>query len=285
MTTSRLGPWVRAHEGDGLARYWHGQSQIWMGMRLILDNDEAHVTAWNEFGKQRVPTTMPIVGLTRAEVFRRAHDAHFHRVPHCDVDTSPQAKALQDCMRHGVLDQQARFSLPSTLSSSATAVPTENRSQGAPMSDPTIAMITDNLAFGGKIVLSHQAMRLLRTIAYKIVKSRLGEGADAFLQTREGAIMIDLAMPSAFHVLASRNMIPLAVQQNQRIAAICDYAFKGALIRHGLDLTDMAAELVTEITGDLTELASLGTMLIAEAPDFEKEAEELARTGEKIRMS
>ena len=160
--------------------------------------------------------------------------------------------------------------------------------------DPTLNMFMRVGAHSSKVVASAQAMKICRKIAEKIARKYLPEEHHALLDTKGGAIIVDLITPGVVHALASRQMLP----GSEYLEPMSEYALEGSIVRHGIDLTDMAADLMMDLSGELTELVELGKAFAGaavasqtetEAPDAEpllpEPVPDLTREAESLRAN
>jgi hypothetical protein len=224
------------------------------GDRLIAwtasDMPELDLTdAWHREGK------------TRGGFFRAAHKALAVRVEDYLEDASIEAMPAKH-LWSAWYDQNHEVPSTSRLRSalSGLSAGTNNNNQESSMSsfgsDPTVGMVFSGFTRGSKIVASAQTMQVCRKIAVKVLTRWLPEEHHALLDHKVGIILVDLITPAVIHALAERGMVP----GGELVGAAAGYAFEGAVIRHGLDATDMLGGLLADLQGELGELAKLASM-------------------------
>lgn len=201
------------------------------------------------------------------------------------VDQSMSAKQCIEALRDG------RHLAPTEQDVPATPVP--NRRTRLPyqqhtpektemeneptFQDPTMRMIIDGGIFAGKVVTAVQAQRLVTAVAQKaaLALARKTIGADSignveeFLNSPAGRVLVDITTPVAIHALCTHTeMVP----KGEAVAAACSLAYQGQMIKHGIIVTDLAADIMVDIAGELAALADLGMAMVSPA------AEAMSRT-------
>jgi hypothetical protein len=245
---------------NSLACEWEHASQL--AIRIKAHADGFTIECFSDVGNLAARDEVPFNTETRAGLFRRAHallqDSIGERVYgpwDGAVDQSDNAKEILDTIksravrarkRERTVPTRARTRTPSQESPSTMTDNTFN--------DPTLNMFMRVGAHSSKVVASAQAMKICRKIAEKIARKYLPEEHHALLDTKGGAIIVDLITPGVVHALASRQMLP----GSEYLEPMSEYALEGSIVRHGLDLTDMAADLMMDLSGELTELVELG---------------------------
>lgn len=280
-----LTPW--RHIGRDLKRFYEQPgAAVYSTSISFVGSQQASIVYWSPSGAQLHSETIDIGGLTRAGLFRHAHNAlkeQLARAGHGTLqsawDISGQAKLRHDAMRAGHVGQDAEpAGQPDAVPESTPAAPepvpapvpqpptprgkrtptqqTQTETQMDSNSftqDATLQMALKGFERGGKIVASTQTLKVCRRLASKLARKYLPEEHHALLDTRFGVIVIDLLTPTILHALAERDLIPAA----EWVGPASEYAFEGGVIRHGLEVTDMLGDVMADIQGELGELANL----------------------------
>lgn len=160
------------------------------------------------------------------------------------------------------------------------------------MGHPTAQMVSHGVIDGSKMLLATEAMDAVQALARKIaLKFFIPEGHEAILDTPQGQMFVDMAMPIAIHLAASQGLFGPG---SEFAATTAGYAFTGNWFKHGKGVTAKVKEVMGEFAGELNQLKELGKELmglgqgndlLSEVTDFAEKAEELAREKEKVEAS
>ena len=162
-----------------------------------------------------------------------------------------------------------------------------NKQKGM-LGHPTIIMGQEAFILAGKMRLSKEALELVETVARKVaLKFFVPEGHEEILDTPQGRIFIDLAMPTALHLAASYEWFG---EGSEYVAAVGQHALAANMYDHMGELTSKAKEVMGEVMGELNQMKELGKELLgfgqsgnllAEVTDFGAMAEELTKEKSK----
>lgn len=284
---NKITPW---HIREGaLESDWEQRSGLGRvggtAIRISARNGNFHIKCFDTDGDLVAERFVDFKSETRAGLFRFAFKMLESGLgeevegPHDGaVDQSPQAKKALDAIRGrdlGVprtastrrsrsLGKNQKYDQTPTPSQESHSTMTDNT-----FNDPTLNMFMRVGAHSSKVVASAQAMKICRKIAEKIARKYLPEEHHALLDTKGGAIIVDLITPGVVHALASRQMLP----GSEYLEPMSEYALEGSIVRHGIDLTDMAADLMMDLSGELTELVELGKAFAGAAVASQTETE------------
>jgi hypothetical protein len=156
------------------------------------------------------------------------------------------------------------------------------------MGHPTAQMVSHGVIDGSKMLLATEAMDAVQALARKIaLKFFIPEGHEAILDTDQGQMFVDMAMPIAIHLAASQGLFGPG---SEFAATTAGYAFTGNWFKHGKNVTSKVKEVMGEFAGELNQLKELGKELmglgqsenlLSEVMDFTEKAEELSQVKEK----
>ena len=161
---------------------------------------------------------------------------------------------------------------------------------------PTTRMVVGGAEKGTKMVLSVEAMAAVEALARKIAaKYLVPEGHEGILDTPQGQVFIDMAMPTALHAAASAGAF--GESTSPFVAATCDYAFQGNFFKHGHMLMGKAKSIMKEFAGEMGEIVAIGKQImgvgqegqgfagmLGDTPDFSTLEAEAMKEAEKVRV-
>ena len=209
-------PW---HTREGaLESYWSDASAVLQAaIRIEAHRKMFHIQCFDTDGDLVAEEFVGFKSETRAGVFRRAFKmletglGEEVEGPHDGaVDQTPQAKEALDTIREASNPgARARWDRKNQKYVQTPAPSQESHSMtDNTFNHPTLNMFMRVGAHSSKVVASAQAMKICRKIAEKIARKYLPEEHHALLDTKGGAIIVDLITPGVVHALASRQMLP-----------------------------------------------------------------------------
>ncbi len=157
---------------------------------------------------------------------------------------------------------------------------------GSLMNDATISMVWEGLSEGSLIVSAMTVQVILRRIARKLVEKKLGRKYLDAMDDKLVKGLTDLAMPAAVHFAMTHAPGKSLVPGADKVALVCGLAFKGQVIKQGMQVTEIAMDWAAEILPEILELQAEGEkvvkMIAEQVPDLAAEMDKAAgRTGGK----
>lgn len=128
--------------------------------------------------------------------------------------------------------------------------------------DPTLLLAADGLLDGGKMVAAVKTQRLFQKMARKIATRLIGEDNIGVLDTAGGDILISLCMPLAVHAVATKGpAMGIKVPVAQPLANMSDIAFRGQVVRIGLQYAPELTDIYDLVSDEISELTALAVSL------------------------
>lgn len=146
--------------------------------------------------------------------------------------------------------------------------------------DPTVQLFINGLTEGVKFTTAVQIQRVIERIARKIAEKWIPKEYVGILDTRAGEVIVSLAGPLAVHAIAVH--APWLVPKAEFIAAAASYAYRGQVIRLGINHSEFLVDMAEGFAAELVELATLGEGIVNEASPAGKKTMAMAALPEHL---
>lgn len=146
----------------------------------------------------------------------------------------------------------------------AMSEPEEKGSLATAMENhPTLNLFVGGGLDSSKMVAAVKSQKLIEHIARKIALKLLGKEHVAVLDTPGGDILVSICMPLAIHLIATEGpKLGIPVPGAEALVAISDAAFRGQIVRIGLQYGPELTDIFDLVSEELGELRQLGSALI-----------------------
>jgi len=163
------------------------------------------------------------------------------------------------------------------------------------MGHPTIAMVASGGYEAGLMLMSVEAMEMVKAMIREFLAEELPEDWVPLLDSEFGNALVDLLTPIVAHFVATHEWLPVG---NKFIQKVAPPAFKGQAVLHGVKVTSIARRFVARNTQRLMKLKGMASkfealekamesgggmaMLGMVEDDYSERVRELAKEKERV---